>query len=223
MVQRVKLYFRHCTIKGSKISFIRVCFFLCINAWPQYAGWQFFPHGSGGKVPRKAERIYRGLCGADGEVVYSSFEKTVENHFYKGLFFFCALAHGHSKPVCNFSSSVWGGESQGTQKKIRSGLRAPGGEVVFSSLYEETVEDHFYKGGVVFFLCTGAWPQYAGWRFYPHGFGERSQGTRKILDGEVVYSSLYEKTAENHFYDGGYFFCALVATVCPFAIFSSWV
>ena len=104
-LQIMKLYFRHCTKKPSKITFIRGGVGwgagLCTGAWPQYAGWQFFPHGSGGNVPRNAQNICRGLRVADGEALYSSlYEKTVENHFYKGLFF---LVHWRMATVCRFA------------------------------------------------------------------------------------------------------------------------
>ena len=300
-LQIMKLYFRHCTKKPSKITFIRggvwgggfvhwnmatVCRLAIFSSW----FW--------GKGPKEsAKDICRGLRGADGEVVYSSlYEKTVENHFYKGLFFFvhwrmatvsrfaifphgsgegsqgtqkkfaggvrspngevvfsslyeetiedhcykgrgvgwgvCALGHGHSMPLGNFFLMVNGGKVPGNAEIFYRGLRGADGEVVYSSLYEKTVENHFYKGGVVFFLCTGAWPQYAGLQFFPHGsWGGVSRNAQKIYrglrgpDGEVVFSSLYEKRSKITFTRGGLGFGGgfvhwRMATVCRFAIFS---
>ena len=122
-----------------------------------------FPSWVWGRGPKKR------LRGPDSEVVLSPLhDKTVENHFYKGGFF-CALAHGHSMPVCNFFLMDLGEGSQETHKKITEDCAVQHGEVVFSSLYEKKRSKITFKGGC--FLCSGAWPQYAGSQFFPHGSG----------------------------------------------------
>ena len=62
---------------------------------------------------------------------------------------------------------------------------------LYSILYEKTVENHKIKGGG--FLCTGAWPQYAGLQFLRlesgGGVPRSAQEIYKRLcvpDGEVV-------------------------------------
>ena len=120
---------RYCTKRRSKITFIRVVF-LCTCTWPQYAGLQLFPHGSGGGIPRNAQKHYRGLRGPDDEVVFSSlYEKRSKITFIR-VDFFCALAHGHGMPVCNFFLMGLGEGSQGTHKKFTGWLRRPDGDVV---------------------------------------------------------------------------------------------
>ena len=70
----VKLYLRHCTKKRSKITFIRVGFFLCTGAWPQYAGLQVFLMGLG-EGSQGTYKNLRGLRGPDGEVVIAIVRK----------------------------------------------------------------------------------------------------------------------------------------------------
>ena len=69
-------------------------------------------------------------------------------------------------PVCNFFLLD---PREGPKERTKNlpGLRGPDGEVIFSSLYEKTDENHFIFVG--FFLC--AWAQYAGLQFFPHGSG----------------------------------------------------
>ena len=232
-LQMVKLYIRHCTKKRSKITFIRVCFFLCTGAWPQYAGLQFFPHESWGGVPRNAQKVYRGLCAPDNEVVFSSlYEETIEDHFYKGRGGgVCALAHGHSMPVGNFFLMVLGETSQGTRKIFAGGCALQMVKLYIRHCTKKRSKITFIR--VCFFLCTGAWPQYAGLQFFPHeSWGGVPRNAQKVYrglcapDNEVVFSSLYEETIEDHFYKGrgggGGFVHWRMATVCRLAIFSSW-
>ena len=47
------------------------------SGWPQYAGLQFFPHGSGKGVPRNVLKMYAGLRCPDGDVVIDTVRKNV--------------------------------------------------------------------------------------------------------------------------------------------------
>ena len=77
-----------------------------------------FPSWVWGRGPKKR------LRGPDSEVVLSPLhDKTVENHFYKGGFF-CALAHGHSMPVCNFFLMDLGEGPKKRTKKLQRTARS---------------------------------------------------------------------------------------------------
>ena len=190
----MKLYFRYRNEETIVDYFRKGGFFLCTRAWPQYACWQFFPHGYERRVPRNAVLFYRGLRGANGEVVYSSlYEKTVENHFYKGGVFLVRMG-----TVCRFAifSSWILGRGFKERTKNLQGLRGPEGEVVFSSLYEKTVENHFYKG--LFFFVHWRMATVSRFAIFPHGSGGGiPRNAEKICrglrspNGEVVFSSLY--------------------------------
>ena len=87
----------------------------------------FFPHGSG-KGSQKTHKNFTGGCTVQMVRLYwSLYEKTVEDHFYKGGFF-CALAHGHSMPVAIFPHGSKGGIPRNAQK-FTGGCGVQHGEV----------------------------------------------------------------------------------------------
>ena len=92
-------------------------------------------------------------------------------------------------------------------EKICRGLCAPIMKLYFRR-NAETIEDHFYKGGGVFFCALAHGHSMPVGNFFLMVLGETSQGTRKIFAGGCavqmvkLFSSLYEKTVENHFYKG---------------------
>ena len=114
---------RYCTKRRSKITFIRVVF-LCTCTWPQYAGLQLFPHGSGGGIPRNAQKHYRGLRGPDDEVVFSSlYEKRSKITFIRVDFFLCTGAWARYARLQFFPHGSGGGVPRNAQKIY--GLAAP--------------------------------------------------------------------------------------------------
>ena len=59
---------------------------------------------------------FTGGCAVQMVKLYVRHSKKRSKITFIRVCFFCALAHGHSKPVCNFSSSVWGGWGGGVRR-----------------------------------------------------------------------------------------------------------
>ena len=111
---------RYCMKKRSKKTFVRVGFFV---HWRMATVFRFaiFPHGSGGRVPRTHKSL-QGLRGPDGEVVIELYEKTVENHYYKGGYFL----HWRMATVCRFAIFPYesGKGLQGTHQNLPGAARS---------------------------------------------------------------------------------------------------
>ena len=161
-LQIMKLYFRHCTKKPSKITFIRGEGGVCALAHGHSMPVGNFFLMVLGETSQRTRKIFAGGCALQIMKLYIRHctKKRSKITFIR-VCFFCALAHGRCVPVCNFFLLD---PREGPKERTKNlpGLRGPDGEVIFSSLYENTDENHFIF--VRFFLC--AWAQYAGLQFF---------------------------------------------------------
>ena len=94
----------------------------------------------------------------------------------------------HSVPFCNFFLPGLGEGVRRNAQKTHRGLRGPDGGLLFPSLYEKTVENHFYKGGVFFCALAHGHRQYGGLQFFPLGSVRGvPRSARKIYRGYAVH------------------------------------
>ena len=119
---------RYCTKKRSKITFNKCFFFV---HWRMAAVCRFatFSYWIRGRVPRNAQKIYRG-CAVQMVKLY--FRHCTKKRTKIILFLWgFSCAHGHSMPVCNFFLMDLGKGSQGTHKKLTGAAWSRGWSCIF--------------------------------------------------------------------------------------------
>ena len=103
-LQIMKLYFRHCTKKPSKITFIRGGVGFCALAHGHSMPVGNFFLMVLGETSQGTRKIFAGGCALQMVKLYirhCTKKRSVENHFYKGLFFF--FVHWRMATVCRFA------------------------------------------------------------------------------------------------------------------------